>query len=88
MKLLIANGYVIDPAQNLNTGGRGVLIENGRIAGFAEANLIATTNRFENRATANHGRDASLRGSRSVIKARNPDTRPARCAQPGNVGGF
>jgi dihydroorotase len=36
MKLLIANGYVIDPAQQVNTGGRGVLIEDGRIAGLVE----------------------------------------------------
>ncbi len=36
MKLLIANGYVIDPAQNVNTGGRGVLIEDGRILGLHE----------------------------------------------------
>ena len=36
MKLLIANGYVIDPAQQVNTGGRGVLIEDGRITGLVE----------------------------------------------------
>ena len=36
MKLLIANGYVIDPAQQVNTGGRGVLIEDGRIVGLVE----------------------------------------------------
>src|SRR4026209_309575 len=36
MKLLIANGYVIDPAQNLNTGGRSLLIEDGRIAGLLD----------------------------------------------------
>lgn len=36
MKLLIANGYVIDPAQDVNTGGRGVLIEDGRIVGLVE----------------------------------------------------
>jgi dihydroorotase len=36
MKLLIANGYVIDPAQQVNTGGRGVLIEDGRIARLVE----------------------------------------------------
>ncbi|GAC1445872.1 MAG: dihydroorotase [Pyrinomonadaceae bacterium] len=33
MKLLIANGYVIDPTQRLNAG-RNVLIENGRIVGL------------------------------------------------------
>ena len=36
MKLLIANGYVIDPAQQVNTGGRGVLIEEGRVVGLVE----------------------------------------------------
>ena len=33
MKLLIANGYLIDPAQGLN-GGKNLLIENGRVAGL------------------------------------------------------
>ena len=32
MKLLIANGYVIDPAQQIN-GGRNVLLEDGRVVG-------------------------------------------------------
>jgi len=41
MKLLIANGYVIDPAQQLNTGGRGVLIENGRAYIQAGAGIVA-----------------------------------------------
>src|SRR3569832_512006 len=36
MKLLIANGYVIDPAQQVNTGGRSLLIEDGRIAGLLD----------------------------------------------------
>src|ERR671927_824696 len=31
MKLLIANGYVVDPTQNVN-GGRDILIEDGRVA--------------------------------------------------------
>ncbi|HEV7681779.1 MAG TPA: dihydroorotase, partial [Pyrinomonadaceae bacterium] len=35
MKLLIANGYVVDPAQDLNTG-RDVLIEDGRVVGILE----------------------------------------------------
>ncbi len=35
MKLLIANGYVVDPAQGINTG-RDLLIEDGRIAGLLE----------------------------------------------------
>lgn len=35
MKLLIANGYVIDPSQGVNTG-KNVLIENGRVAGFID----------------------------------------------------
>jgi dihydroorotase len=35
MKLLIANGYVIDPSQGVNAG-RNVLIENGRFAGLLE----------------------------------------------------
>ncbi|HJT64879.1 MAG TPA: dihydroorotase [Pyrinomonadaceae bacterium] len=33
MKLLIANGYVIDPAQQINAG-RNVLVEEGRVAGL------------------------------------------------------
>ena len=36
MKLLIANGYIIDPAQNVNTGGRSLLIEDGRVVGLVE----------------------------------------------------
>ena len=36
MKLLIANGYVIDPAQEINTGGRSLLIEDGRVIGLLE----------------------------------------------------
>ena len=36
MKLLIANGYVIDPAQQLNAGGRSLLIEDGRVAGLLD----------------------------------------------------
>src|ERR1043166_4241149 len=35
MKLLIANGYVVDPAQGINTG-RDLLIENGRVVGVLE----------------------------------------------------
>jgi dihydroorotase len=34
MRLLIANGYVIDPAQGTNTG-RNLLIEDGRVAGLS-----------------------------------------------------
>ena len=36
MKLLIANGYVIDPAQQVNTGGRSLLVEDGRVVGLVE----------------------------------------------------
>ena len=36
MKLLIANGYVIDPAQKVNTGGRSLLIEDGRVVGLLD----------------------------------------------------
>ena len=36
MKLLIANGYVIDPAQQVNTGGRSLLMEDGRVVGLVE----------------------------------------------------
>ena len=36
MKLLIANGYVIDPAQQVSTGGRSLLIEDGRVVGLVE----------------------------------------------------
>ncbi len=35
MKLLIANGYVVDPAQQINAG-RNVLIEDGKIIGLPE----------------------------------------------------
>jgi dihydroorotase len=35
MKLLITNGYVVDPAQGINTG-RDLLIEDGRVAGLLE----------------------------------------------------
>ena len=35
MKLLIANGYVIDPAQEVNAG-RNVLIEDGRVVGLLD----------------------------------------------------
>ena len=33
MKLLVANGYLIDPSQNLNAG-KNLLIEDGRILGL------------------------------------------------------
>ena len=33
MKTLIANGYLIDPSQGINTGGKNLLLENGRVAG-------------------------------------------------------
>jgi dihydroorotase len=36
MKLLIANGYIIDPAQQLNAGGRSLLIEDGRVVGLLD----------------------------------------------------
>lgn len=36
MKLLIANGYVIDPAQQVNTGGRSLLIEDDRVVGLLD----------------------------------------------------
>jgi dihydroorotase len=35
MKLLIANGYVIDPAQQIN-GGKNVLVEGGRVVGLSD----------------------------------------------------
>jgi dihydroorotase len=35
MKLLIANGYVIDPAQQVNSG-RSLLIEDGRVVGLLD----------------------------------------------------
>src|SRR5678816_2571591 len=35
MKLLIANGYVVDPAQGINTG-RDVLIDEGRVVAVLE----------------------------------------------------
>src|SRR5262245_21833835 len=35
MKLLIANGYVIDPAQEVNAG-RNLLLENGRVVGLLD----------------------------------------------------
>ena len=33
MKTLIANGYLIDPSQGINTGGKHLLLENGRVVG-------------------------------------------------------
>ncbi|HWS85786.1 MAG TPA: dihydroorotase [Pyrinomonadaceae bacterium] len=36
MRLLIANGYVVDPTQNVN-GGRDVLIEDGRVAALLKS---------------------------------------------------
>ena len=35
MKILIANGYVVDPSQDVNAG-KNVLLEGGRIAGFLD----------------------------------------------------
>jgi dihydroorotase len=35
MKLLIANGYVIDPGQGINAG-KNLLIEAGRVVGFLD----------------------------------------------------
>jgi dihydroorotase len=35
MRLLIANGYLIDPSQGINTG-KNLLIENGRVAGLLD----------------------------------------------------
>ncbi|HEY5884161.1 MAG TPA: dihydroorotase [Pyrinomonadaceae bacterium] len=36
MKLLIANGYIIDPSQEINTGGKHLLLEDGRITGMLD----------------------------------------------------
>lgn len=36
MKTLIANGYIIDPGQGINTGGRDLLLEDGRVLGLLE----------------------------------------------------
>ena len=35
MKLLIANGYVIDPSQSINAG-KDLLVESGRVVGFVD----------------------------------------------------
>src|SRR6476646_8107213 len=40
MKLLIANGYVIDPAQQINAG-RNLLIENGRVIDLLDRSELA-----------------------------------------------
>src|ERR671920_57698 len=40
MRLLIANGYVVDPTQNVN-GGRDILIEDGRVAALLRAGEAA-----------------------------------------------
>ena len=40
MKLLIANGYVIDPAQQINAG-RNVLIDKGRVVGLLDRSELA-----------------------------------------------
>src|SRR5687767_15168382 len=36
MKLLIANGYIIDPSQEINTGGKHLLLEDGRVVGLLD----------------------------------------------------
>lgn len=36
MKLLIANGYIIDPSQEINTGGKHLLLEDGRVTGMLD----------------------------------------------------
>lgn len=36
MKLLIANGYIIDPSQGINTGGKHLLLEDGRVMGMLD----------------------------------------------------
>ena len=36
MKLLIANGYIIDPSQGINTGGKHLLLEEGRVLGMLD----------------------------------------------------
>ena len=36
MKLLIANGYLIDPAHGINTGGKNLLIVDGRVSGLLD----------------------------------------------------
>src|SRR4030095_2229317 len=36
MKTLIANGYVIDPSQGVNTGGRDILLEDGKVIGLLD----------------------------------------------------
>lgn len=36
MKLLIANGYIIDPSQEINTGGKHLLLEDGRVVGMLD----------------------------------------------------
>jgi dihydroorotase len=40
MRLLIANGYVVDPTQNVN-GGRDILIEDGRVAALLRSGEAA-----------------------------------------------
>ena len=40
MRLLIANGYVVDPTQNVN-GGRDILIEDGRVAALLRSGAPA-----------------------------------------------
>ena len=40
MRLLIANGYVVDPTQNVN-GGRDILIEDGRVAALLKSGEAA-----------------------------------------------
>src|SRR5688572_17893459 len=36
MRLLIANGYIIDPSQEINTGGKHLLLEDGRVTGMLD----------------------------------------------------
>ena len=47
MKLLIANGYIIDPAQQVNTGGRSLLSKTAVLSGCSTA-----AKRFRNRPTS------------------------------------
>ena len=41
MKLLIANGYIVDPSQRINTG-RDLLIEDGRVVSVLERGEVST----------------------------------------------
>src|ERR1044072_6516448 len=92
MRLLIANGYVVDPTQGVN-GGRGILIEDGRVvsllqsggqaaegAGVFDATRGGTTSRPSGRAPPRPARAASPPSERCPTPTPSATTRPSRAS--------